>query len=213
MAKRDIIVVGTGGHARVVSAVIDSLKTYRVVGFLDRKRVDRNERILGIPVIGLWTDLLKIRRSGVREAALALGDNEERSEMFDKLLQMGYRLPALVHKQAFVEKGAWIGEGAVVCAGSCVAVLARLGRGAILNTGAVLDHESQVDDFAHVAPGSLVAGRVSIGEGTFVGIGSSIKDQVKIGRWSVIGAGSVVVSDIPDRVTAYGAPARVKVNK
>jgi acetyltransferase-like isoleucine patch superfamily enzyme len=32
---------------------------------------------------------------------------------------------------------------------------------------------------------------------------------VRVGRYSLIGAGAVVVRDIPDRVVAYGVPARV----
>jgi serine acetyltransferase len=51
---------------------------------------------------------------------------------------------------------------------------------------------------------------VEIGEGSFIGIGSRIIEKIRIGGWTTIGAGSVVVTNIPDRTTAYGVPARLR---
>ena len=50
---------------------------------------------------------------------------------------------------------------------------------------------------------------VEIGNDVFIGFGSVILPNVRIGDGAVIGANSVVVTDIPPRVIAAGAPARV----
>jgi acetyltransferase-like isoleucine patch superfamily enzyme len=78
-----------------------------------------------------------------------------------------------------------------------------------VNTGAIIDHETMVGDYAHIAPGCRVAGRVRIGAGAMLGIGTCVRDKQVIGTRAMVGAGSVVVDDIPNAVIAYGAPARV----
>ena len=49
---------------------------------------------------------------------------------------------------------------------------------------------------------------MSIGNCSWVGIGSAIIQGKIIGDGSIIGAGSVVISDIPDNVTAVGIPSK-----
>ena len=48
---------------------------------------------------------------------------------------------------------------------------------------------------------------------TFSGLGSTVRNNINIGEWSLVGAGSVVVKDIPDKVVAFGNPARVVRHK
>lgn len=47
-----IIIIGTGGHARVVAALVQQLSEYELMGFLDLNKPDLTEKILGVPVIG-----------------------------------------------------------------------------------------------------------------------------------------------------------------
>jgi len=71
-----------------------------------------------------------------------------------------------------------------------------------------VDHDCEIEDFVHIAPGVHLAGGVLVGEGSLLGIGSSVIPYKRIGRWTIVGAGGVVVNDIPDCVTVVGVPAR-----
>jgi serine acetyltransferase len=53
-----------------------------------------------------------------------------------------------------------------------------------------------------------VRGTVSIGEATLMGAGSTVIQKCVIGAFVIVGAGAVVVTDLPDGVTAVGVPAR-----
>ncbi|MCB4755554.1 MAG: acetyltransferase [Elusimicrobia bacterium] len=209
-SKRKIIIVGTGGHSRVVVSVLSRMGHYQVVGLLDRNEPRANEKILGVPVIGEFGDLPALYKKGVRLAALAIGDNDERRQLFTKLKQVGFDMPPLIHPGAHIEQNVMIGEGALICDGAIITSAGRIGEGSIINTGSIIDHETIVGPFVHIAPGCSIAGRVKIGQGTFIGIGSSVIDRISIGEGAVVGAGSVVVNDIPNKVTVYGAPARLK---
>lgn len=51
--------------------------------------------------------------------------------------------------------------------------------------------------------------RSSIGEGAHLGAGSKIIGSLKIGSNVRVGANAVVLTDLPDGVTAVGVPARI----
>jgi hypothetical protein len=50
---------------------------------------------------------------------------------------------------------------------------------------------------------------VRIGEFSAISIGAIVSHSITIGDHAVVGAGATVLQDIPDRVVAYGTPARV----
>jgi UDP-perosamine 4-acetyltransferase len=77
-----------------------------------------------------------------------------------------------------------------------------------VNTGAIIDHDNDIGEAAHIAPGCALAGSVSIGTRTLLGVGSAVRPGVRIGRDAVIGAGSAVVADVPDGAVLGGTPAR-----
>lgn len=115
-----------------------------------------------------------------------------------------------VHPQSIISPSAIIGLGTVVMQNALIQADSRVGNHCIINSGASIDHECVIEDFVHVSPHATLCGNVHIGEGTWIGAGSTIIPGIKIGRWCTIGAGSVVIRDIPDGVTAYGNPCRIK---
>ena len=78
----------------------------------------------------------------------------------------------------------------------------------ILNTGATVDHDCVIGDAVHIAPGSHLAGNVTLEEGVFLGIGTVVIPGRRIGAWTRVGAGAAVVHDLAANVTAIGVPAR-----
>ena len=68
----------------------------------------------------------------------------------------------------------------------------------------------EIGNYVHIAPGAVLSGAVSIGEGTFVGANAVVKQGIRVGKNVIIGAGAVVTKDIADGLTVYGNPARKK---
>jgi acetyltransferase-like isoleucine patch superfamily enzyme len=66
-----------------------------------------------------------------------------------------------------------------------------------------------IGDYNHIGPSVTIAGNTSIGSISRIGAGATLIDGIKIGSGSFIGAGSLVVKDIPDRVVAFGSPAKI----
>jgi sugar O-acyltransferase (sialic acid O-acetyltransferase NeuD family) len=205
-----VVIIGAGGQARVVAAILRSMPDVEVVGAADRSPASVGEDIGGTRVITTIGRLSGLLRKGVAWAVLAIGDNAERARMYEHLRACGFRILTARHPTALVEDDVRIGRGAVICQGAILCTKVVVGANALINTGAIVEHETRVGAHAHVGPGARVAGRVVIGAGSFLGVGCTVRDRVRIGAGSIIGAGSVVVSDIPPRVVAYGVPARAQ---
>ena len=203
-----LILLGGGGHAAVVAEAARAAG-FIVLGYLDDSPDDGQESpIVGFKRLGGIADLaaaMKLHRHAFFHAAV--GDAELRRKWID--LPAPRNTPAVIHPAAHISPTATIADGAFIGPCAVVHTRATIGRGAIINTGAIIEHDCIIEPFAHVAPGSVLAGKVQIGEMTLVGAGSVIIPGVKIGARVTLGAGAVALSDVPDDSMAIGVPARV----
>ena len=196
-----VVVIGGGGHAKVVVATLQALG-HAILGIFDDHPARRQTRILGIPVLGPTQDAAAY---GDARGVIAIGDAAIRRRLAGTL---PLRWLTLVHPAATVHPSVRLGPGSVVCAGAIVQPDARLGCHAIINTCASVDHDSIVGDFVHLAPGVRLAGHVTVGDDCFIGAGAVVIPGVAIGDGSILGAGSVAVRNPPGGTVAFGNPAR-----
>ena len=87
--------------------------------------------------------------------------------------------------------------------------LVKIGNGVICNTACVIEHECIINDYVHIAPGAILCGNVTVGEGSFIGAGAVVKQGVTIGKNVIVGAGTVVIKDIVDNTKVIGNPQRI----
>jgi sugar O-acyltransferase (sialic acid O-acetyltransferase NeuD family) len=201
-----LLIVGAGGHARVLIDIAEKQGRYRVVGLVDEQPHLVGTALLGYPVLG-GSDLLH-REDVPSHAIVAIGAPEARAAWQEHLEALGFQLAVLVHPSAQVARDVRLGAGTVLMACTAVNPGSRLGRGVIVNTGASIDHDCEVGDFVHVAPGARLAGGVRVGSRSHIGIGACVIQNVTIGAGAVVGAGAAVVRGVPGGITVAGVPAR-----
>jgi UDP-perosamine 4-acetyltransferase len=206
VSAQRIVIIGAGGHAKVVLEAIRAVGEFDVVGLLDP--CPPAPSVLGALVLGDDDLLEQLRRGGVAAAAVALGGNRLRQRIAGRVRTIGFTLPAIVHPAALVSPSARIGAGAVIMARAVIGTDTEVAELAIVNTGAVIDHENEIGVAAHVATGCALAGVVRVGTRALVGVGSAVRPGVSIGADAIIGAGSAVVADVPAGNIVGGAPAR-----
>ena len=206
-----IVIVCAGGHGAVVADILqrahEAGSDAVPVGFVDDTPHLLGTAVLGLDVLAPIASLGDIAHDGV---IVALGDNRARRAITERLLAGGERLVTAIHPRACVAPSAKIGDGSVICAGAVVAPRVTLGRGVIINTNASVDHDSVVEDFAHLSVGATLGGAVRVGAETLVAHGASITSMMTVGARTIIGSGAVVVAHIPADVVAFGVPARVR---
>lgn len=202
-----MVVLGSGGHARVCLDILLADPAWEIVGCVGPAAPDA----AGIPVsyVGGDSELPRLRSGGVSHAFVAIGDNVVRGRKIAEVREHGLNLASAVSSYSVISTGAQLGTGVAVMPGAVINFGTRVGDGAIVNTGATIDHDCTIGVVAHIAPGVALAGGVHVGEGAFMGVGSCAIPGVSVGEWSVVGAGAVVVRDVPPRVTVAGVPARL----
>jgi UDP-perosamine 4-acetyltransferase len=204
----DVLIIGAGGHGKVVLDILRAAAVHRPIGFLDADPALNGANLHGLPVLGQINLLPKLKQK-TSAAIVAIGDNRARASYADLLRQHGFELVNAIHPRATVSPTARLGINVVVAAGAVVGTDADLADGVIVNTSAVVDHECRISAAAHICPAAALAGRVSVGEMAFVGLGCRIIQCLTIGRQAIVGAGAVVIADVPDHATAVGVPARI----
>ena len=199
---RPLIIVGAGGHGRVVADAAEALG-YRDISFVD---VNWPTKKLNLT----WPVIANDASMWFAEADVfvAIGLNAARLQLVQDLLAKGAVVPTLVHPQAHVSKHAALGRGTFVAPMASVNVASKLGDAVIVNTGSSVDHDCQLADGVHVSPGARLAGTVTVGTETWIGIGASVREGTHIGRNVIVAAGAAVVNSVADNLTVLGVPAR-----
>jgi sugar O-acyltransferase (sialic acid O-acetyltransferase NeuD family) len=205
----DIVLIGAGGHGRVVLDILHAAEIHNLVGFLDADPELTGQTVNGLPVLGQLNLLHKLKAQKVKGAIISIGDNSPRQAYFQKVLDQGFDLINAIHPGSRISSTARLGRNVVVAAGAVVSTDARIADSAIINTSAVIDHECQIGRAVHVCPSATLAGRVRVDDETFIGLGCNIIQCLKIGSHATIGAGAVVIEDVPDGATVVGVPARI----
>lgn len=195
-----IVVVGAGGHAKVVIATVRAAGG-DVVAAYDDDSGRWGQQLLGVPIHGPISG----EAIGNGPAIIAIGNNRTRQSIAKSV---NAQWVSVCHPSATVHSSVVLGPGTVVFAGSVVQPDATIGAHSILNTAATVDHDCIVGDLVHIGPGVCLCGGVTVDEGVLLGVGAKVAPNVEVGPWSTVGAGAVCVVDVPGSSTVVGVPAR-----
>lgn len=205
-----MILIGGGGHAKVLIDLIQEGGDYRITGILD-PQLAVGEQVKGIPVLGADSELSRLQEQGAQNVAIAVGSvksNQLRKTLFEQCRSLGLNIPALVHRRSVLSADVTLSDGVQVMAGAIVQTDTTLGAGTVINTGTQVDHDCQIGKHVFLSPGVVLSGGVTVGDHAFVGAGAVVIQGVKIGENAVIAAGAVVVRDVADGALVKGVPAK-----
>ena len=208
----EIVVVGGGGHAKVVISILRKLKRHRILGYTDLKD---NGAVLGVRYLGSDREVVTLAVGPKNlNAVLAvgqLGRGEPRYELWTRLHLSALAFPLIVSPDAIVNEGVSGGEGAVVMDGAVINSGTTIGLGAIVNTNSTIEHDVVLDDWVHVGPGATISGGVTVGRFSMIGAGATVIEGIKIAAGCMVGAGATVVRDLTEPGVYVGSPAgRIK---
>ena len=195
------LIFGAGGNGLVIYDTIKK-NLFENVFFID----DNKTELINNVKIYNRNDLKNIPK---HELIISIGNNTVRKIVSNSLESKYFNA---IHPNSFVSQSVTkLGIGISIMANSVVNAFSEIGNHVIINSGAIVEHECFLKDFVHIAPNATLCGNVTVNEGAFIGAGSVILPGIRIGAWATVGAGSVVNRDVPDGVTVYGSPAKIKI--
>ena len=206
--KKPVAVIGYSGHSYVIIDIL--LNADRMVtAYCDSSEKEKNPYHLHY----LGSEMQSLEALSKHDYFIGIGHNGIRRKVQQALFDhLGNPVNA-IHPSAVVSASVEMKYGTMISANATLNPLVSLGNGVICNTHSSIDHECRIDDFAHIGPGAVLCGNVTVGANTFVGANAVVKQGVTIGQNVTIGAGTVVIRDIPDNTIVVGNPQRVLVKE
>jgi len=201
----EIIIIGGGGHSKVVISILKKIGKYKIIGYTD---IENQGPILGIEYIGTDED---INNYNVSMAAIGIGVLENfkiRYEIVNNYVKKGFIFPSILSPCAVVNECVSIGEGTVLMDGVIINSGTSIGNFSIINTRSSIDHDCKIGDFVHIAPGVTLSGGVQIGNNSLIGIGSTVVQYKTIAKNCIIGAGTVITKDCLEPGKYAGVPMK-----
>lgn len=204
----EIIVIGGGGHAKVVISVLKK-SGYSIRGYTDR---ECHGAILGVPYLGK-DDVLSdiVRKHTGCKAIIGIGKIDAsplRLSLQNDIGVLGFDFPVISSPHSIVNEAVALGAGTAVLDGVVANSGAEIGRACILNTGSTVEHDCRIGENVHIAPGVTLSGGVTIGNNCMLGTGCNVIQSISICAGCLIGAGSTVVKDITEPGIYAGSPAK-----
>ncbi len=177
--KPGIVIIGAGGHAKVLCDAIIAGDEYHVAGFTDANVpvdtiIQYDYRVIA------HQDHLQELTSRAEYFIVGIGNNTAREELYNKALQF-FKPVSIIHPTAIVAQSVEIKPGAVCLAGAVVNSNTVISENTIINSGAVVDHDCVIGKNVHVSIGTMVGSNTTIADGVTTAIGAHIESFSKIG--------------------------------
>ena len=198
----DIVVIGTGGLAREFSSFFSS--EVNIVGFASTNTNEFNDVTLSGRFFGsdISPDIV-----GTKYAVLAIGNPAAKRAVSEKLKNLGFAFPNLVHSSAVSVTNLTKSEGVIISPNCVIGSNVSFANHIYLNFMVGVGHDTIFEGYTQVNPGVQIGGAVSVEEGVLIGSGSTIRQGLKVGKSSTVGSGSVVLSPVRGGITVIGNPA------
>ena len=199
---KKVIILGAGGHAKVIADIINKSGD-EVVGFLDDNLDIQNNIIyLNKKVLGTTNDIDKYNDYYF---VIGIGNNKIRKKLAEKYNLKWY---TAIHPNTVIGNNVTIGNGSVIMPGVVINTGTSIGNHWIINTSSSIDHDNVIGDYVHISPGSHLCGTVKVGEESWICAGVTVINNINIINNSIIGAGTVVLKNIGESGTYVGIPAK-----
>ncbi len=170
--KNKIVIIGAGGHGKVVADAILKQGKFTLLGFFDDNKPINVIYYNGFSVIGKSTDLEKIKTI-TDFFIVAIGNNEIRKSVYENLKH--FIEPAIIiHPSAIISPSVSIEKGTVILANTVINADASIGENCIINSLSLIDHETNVGNNVHISQGTIVGSNVKICDNSITKIGEKI---------------------------------------
>jgi len=170
--KPKIIIIGAGGHGKVVVDTLLLENNFEILGFVDGAVPVGTIIFKNYKVIAKQNDIASLVEKA-EYAIVAIGNNEIRNKITTELGN-NFKLATVIHPAAVISSDVEIGGGTVVLANAIISTCTKIGDNAIINAGVVIDHDCIIGNNVHLSVGTVVGSNTTIESGVTTAVGEKI---------------------------------------
>lgn len=170
---KNLLILGAGGHGRVVKETAEAMEFFEKIDFLDDNPDCET-------AIGLCGDHEKFK-SDYRYAFPAFGNNELRMKWMDRLEESCFTIPILAHPTAYISPSVSVYPGAIIEAKAIINTNSVIEKGCIVSVGAIVDHDATVGYGCHVDCGAIIKANSVVKACTKIESGQVVTRDIGVG--------------------------------
>ena len=207
--KKNIAVIGCGGHSRVIIDTllllkkINNLKEFNILGFYDDD-ISKKE-YNNIKNLGNINDIKNVNNETYY--IIGIGDLKIRQILIDKFDNLNWI--NVIHPSSQISSSVTLEKGIFINANSCINSQAVIKNHCIINSNSVVEHDVIIGENCHCCPNTTICGHVQIKKNTFIGASSTIINKNKngfitIGSDNFLNAGSLILHSTKNKQKIRG---------
>jgi sugar O-acyltransferase (sialic acid O-acetyltransferase NeuD family) len=200
-----LVLLGAGGLAAEIIEAAEQAG-WKTIRLYDDRPAMLDSEVMGYKCLG---SIDQFEREASAEYLIAIGQNEVRQKLEDRMSAAGHSPASVIHPGATVSRAAQVAPGAYIGAGAFIGPHSRIGSHAIINVGTTVGHNAVLGRWVQVCPGARVSGFAALGDGVFIGSNAVVSPGITLGDWAKLGAASFAARNIPAGTLAVGVPARL----
>lgn len=211
MANKEVYALGIG-HNTPVFLDLAIACNYRIVGLYHYNSEKTGDEDYGYKILGSFDDLFAIGDLRGKEFLLTMGDNKIRTELSDRIIKQGGKVPSMIHPTSVISNSATISDvGVYISPFTYIQADSSVGSNTIILSHVNISHTTHIGNSCFIAGGATIGAYTNMQDFVFVGQGAlSISAKAKlIGHHAFIGARSLLTRDVPPCVVVAGSPARI----
>ncbi|MFT5601446.1 MAG: hypothetical protein ACI9N1_001690 [Flavobacteriales bacterium] len=153
----NILLFGTGCHAKVCIDIVESQGTYNIIGIIDSIAKVGAEKY-GYTILGTQNELSEIvDKYNVSLWLIAIGDNYVRKLIFDAVVieVPHFDFVNIIADRSVLAASVQVGRGNMILKGVIINYQTSVGDFCLFNSGSRIEHDSKFDDFSQISAGSI----------------------------------------------------------
>lgn len=211
MQAKHLILLGAGGHAKVLLSIL--IRQHTEITGVCALQPPQSAIFASIPYLGNDTTVLNYPpdQTMLINGVGALPGSSIRNDIFTRFTALGYHFASVISLDAMVDPHCRLGEGVQIMPGVIINADAEIADNVIINSGAIVEHDCKLERHTIVSPGAILCGGVSCRENSYIGAGATVIQGLTLGRNTTVAAGSTVVRNLLDNQKIYGAKSVIKI--
>lgn len=167
----NLLILGAGEYGQLVKEL--ARNKFTTIDFLD----DNSPAAIG------KLDEYKGLKDKYKNAVVAIGNNEVRSDWLERLEEAGYNLPIVLSDWAYISPSAIIEPGCIVEPMTAIQANAKIEKGSIISSGAVVNHNAIVHKCCHIDCNAVIGANAVVPEKMNLNYGQVITRVTKPENW------------------------------
>jgi sugar O-acyltransferase (sialic acid O-acetyltransferase NeuD family) len=216
MTKK-IIIIGAGGQGENISLLIEQIKGWEILGFVDDDINKKGNTLRSYPILGSIQEYFSSleydeTKNNELNVAFSIGNSQVVNKTVNYLnsLDKNIIFPNLIHPSvSWSEKDVDMGQGNIINAGTVFTTGIKIGDFNYFNRCCSVSHGVTIGNYCFIHSGVHLSGNLKVGDEVWFGVNSTIIQSLNIGKNSLIGAGAVITKDVEENAVMVGNPAKV----